>query len=223
MPARAQEHAPWSRAAAALHTAGAVRLALGLLESAEALFAEVLRIVPEASFHALYPIEGLALVAAESGDMQRALRLYEASAQARRRMDTEPEAPWRRQVEQTAIRARTRLSAAARDAAVSGGHRLLGDRLVAYALRERGGDHRTATAAVHVLDDHSTLTAREFMVADLVADGLTNRQIADRLDLSIRTVATHLDKVRDKLGMRSRTQIALWVAARTKDGRTSLR
>lgn len=218
-----REHPPWSRAAAALHTAGAVRLALGRLESAEALFAEVLRIVPEASFHALYPIEGLALVAAESGDMQRALRLYEASAQARRRMDTEPEAPWRRQVEQTALRARTRLSAAARDAAVSGGHRLLGDRLVAYALRERGGDHRTATAAVHVADHQSTLTAREFMVADLVADGLTNRQIADRLGLSIRTVATHLDKVRDKLGMRSRTQIALWMAARTKDGRTSLR
>ncbi|MFI6493657.1 ATP-binding protein [Streptomyces sp. NPDC050564] len=218
-----REHAPWSRAAAALHTAGAVRLALGRLDSAEALFAEVLRIVPEASFHALYPIEGLALVAAESGDLQRALRLYEASAQARRRLDTEPEAPWRRQVEQTATRARTRLSAAARDAAVSGGHRLLGDRLVAYALRNRDGDHRTRTDAGQVVDDQSTLTAREFMVAELVADGLTNRHIADRLGLSIRTVATHLDKVRDKLGVRSRTQIALWVAARAMDGRTSLR
>jgi non-specific serine/threonine protein kinase len=67
------------------------------------------------------------------------------------------------------------------------------------------------------------LAAREFMVAELVADGLTNRHIADRLGLSIREVATHLDKVRDKLGVRSRTQIALWVAARAGDGRTSLR
>ncbi|MFJ9965126.1 ATP-binding protein [Streptomyces avermitilis] len=218
-----REHAPWRRAAAALHTAGAVRLALGHLERAEELFGEVLRIVPEASFHALYPVEGLALVAAESGDMQRALRLYEASAQARRRLDTEPEAPWRRRLEHTATRARTRLSAAQREAAVHGGRRLHGDRLVAYALRERSGDHRTTTDAVLVVDDQNTLTGREFMVAELVAEGLTNRQIGDRLGLSIRTVATHLDKVRDKLGMRSRTQIALWVAARPKDGRTSLR
>ncbi|MGW7048681.1 ATP-binding protein [Streptomyces avermitilis] len=218
-----REHAPWRRAAAALHTAGAVRLALGHLERAEALFAEVLRIVPEASFHALYPVEGLALVAAESGDMQRALRLYEASAQARRRLDTEPEAPWRRRLEHTATRARTRLSAAERDAAVNGGRRLHGDRLVAYALRERSGDHRTTTDTVLVVDDQSTLTGREFMVAELVAEGLTNRQIGDRLGLSARTVATHLDKVRDKLGMRSRTQIALWVAARPKGGRASLR
>ncbi|MFI2765626.1 hypothetical protein ACH5A3_43660 [Streptomyces echinatus] len=113
-----REQAPWPRAAAALHTAGAVRLALGQLESAEALFAEVLHIAPLGSFHALYPVEGLALVAAESGDMQRALRLCEASAQARRRLDTEPEARWRRRIEQAAARARTLLPTAAREAAV---------------------------------------------------------------------------------------------------------
>ncbi|MGW5661297.1 ATP-binding protein [Streptomyces sp. NPDC003758] len=216
-----REHAPWSRVAAALHTAGAVRLALGHLESAEALFADVLRIVPEAGFHALYPVEGLALVAAESGDMRRALLLYEASAQARSRLDTVPEDPWRRRVEGTVARARAELPAAAREAAVSGGRRLRGDRLVAYALQTRSQDHRATTDAVEAVDDLSTLTGREFMVAELVADGLTNRQIAERLGLSTHTVATHLDKVRDKLGMRSRTQIALWVAARTRAGHTS--
>ncbi|MFG2602317.1 ATP-binding protein [Streptomyces sp. NPDC048514] len=213
-----RKHAPWSRVAAALHTAGAVRLALGQLESAEALFTEVLRIVPGASFHALYPVEGLALVAAESGDMRRALLLYEASAQARRRLDTVSETPWRRQVERTVARARAGLPAAAREAAVSGGRRLRGDRLVAYALRTRSEDHRTPADAVTAVDDRCRLTGREFMVARLVADGLTNRQVATRLGLSPHTVATHLDKVRDKLGMRSRTQIALWVAARTKAG-----
>ncbi|MFJ4521913.1 ATP-binding protein [Streptomyces sp. NPDC088810] len=211
-------HAPWSRVAAALHTAGAVRLALGHLDSAEALFAEVLRIVPTAGFHALYPVEGLALVAAESGDMRRALLLYEASAQARRRLDTVSEAPWRLRLERTVARARTGLPAAAREAAVSGGRRLRGDRLVAYALRTRSDDHRATTDEGQAVDDRSALTGREFMVAELVADGLTNRQIAERLGLSAHTVATHLDKVRDKLGMRSRTRIALWVAARTKAG-----
>ncbi|NUP44861.1 MAG: helix-turn-helix transcriptional regulator [Streptomyces sp.] len=217
-----ERHAPWNQVAAALHTAGAVRLALGQLESAEALFGEVLRIVPEASFHALYPVEGLALVAAESGDTRRALLLYEASAQARRRLDTVSEAPWRRQVERTVTRISTRLPAAARNAALSGGRRLPADRLVAYALRTRSDDHHGATHTMEVVDDRPALTGREFMVAELVAEGLTNRQIAEHLGLSIHTVATHLDKVRDKLGLRSRTRIALWVAARTKAEDTSV-
>lgn len=212
---RAQAH--WGRTAAALHTAGAVRLSLGRLDSAEALFGEVLRIVPTASFHALYPVEGLALVAAESGDLRRALRLYEASAQARRRLDTEPEDPWRRQVELTAARTRARLSSAAQDAAVSDGRQLRGGRLVAYALRMGSCNPRVATDAHGGVVDQFPLTGREFMVAELVAKGLTNRQIAEWLGLSERTVATHLDKVRDKLGLRSRTRIALWAAARTGD------
>ncbi|MEU2715656.1 LuxR C-terminal-related transcriptional regulator [Streptomyces sp. NPDC007205] len=212
-----REQAPWPRTAAALHTAGAVRLALGQLRSAESLFAEVLRIVPGASFHALYPVEGLALVAAESGDMQRALRLYEASVQARRRLDTEPEAPWRHRMEQAAARARTRLSAAAREAAVAGARGLCGERLVAYALGAGSGDHRTRRD-VRAGAGRLQLTARESAVAELVAEGMTNRQIADQLGLSIHTVATHLDKIRDKLGLRSRTQIALWAVARTEGG-----
>ncbi|MEU1409191.1 LuxR C-terminal-related transcriptional regulator [Streptomyces sp. NPDC005728] len=208
-----REHAPWPRTAAALHTAGAVRLALGQLKSAEALFAEVLRITPGASFHSLYPVEGLALVAAESGDMRRALRLYEASVRARRLLDTEPEASWRRRTEEAAERARTVLSPAERDAAVVGARGLHGERLVAYALRTRDGAavHGRA-AALPIADERSRLTAREFMVVELVAEGLTNRKIADQLGLSVHTVATHLDKVRDKLGLRSRTQIALWAA-----------
>ncbi|AOR30576.1 hypothetical protein BFF78_05505 [Streptomyces fodineus] len=206
-----RQQAPWPRTAAALHTAGAVRLALGRLRSAETLFAEVLRIAPGASFHALYPVEGMALVAAESGDMQRALRLYEASVQARRRLDTEPEAPWRHRMEQAAARARTRLSAAAQQAAVAGARGLRGERLVAYALGAGSGESRTGRDA-RAADERLGLTVREFTVAELVAEGRTNRQIADRLGLSIHTVATHLDRIRDKLGLRSRTQIALWVA-----------
>ncbi|MCC5475643.1 response regulator transcription factor [Streptomyces barringtoniae] len=54
------------------------------------------------------------------------------------------------------------------------------------------------------------LTARESTVAELVAEELTDRQIADRLGLSVHTVATHLDKIRKKQGLSSRTQIAPW-------------
>ena len=58
----------------------------------------------------------------------------------------------------------------------------------------------------------SPLTAREREVAELVALGLTDREIAARLVISQRTAETHVVQIRNKLGFRSRTQIAGWVA-----------
>jgi DNA-binding NarL/FixJ family response regulator len=52
------------------------------------------------------------------------------------------------------------------------------------------------------------LTPSEQQVADLVAAGLSNKQIADQLYLSINTVEAHLSRVYAKLGIRSRTQLA---------------
>jgi DNA-binding NarL/FixJ family response regulator len=54
------------------------------------------------------------------------------------------------------------------------------------------------------------LTRREAEVAALVARGLTNRDIADRLVLSVRTVEVHVDHVLTKLSFRTRTQLAAW-------------
>lgn len=59
-----------------------------------------------------------------------------------------------------------------------------------------------------------SLTRREREVADLVAQGLTNREIADRLSLSIRTAESHVEQIRSKLGFRTRAQIAAWVVDR---------
>jgi len=56
------------------------------------------------------------------------------------------------------------------------------------------------------------LTRREEEVAALVARGLTNRQIASELSISEHTVATHLAKVRKKLGLSSRSQLSTWIA-----------
>ena len=55
------------------------------------------------------------------------------------------------------------------------------------------------------------LSRREFEVAGLVAEGLTNREIANRLFISERTVDGHLEHVRQKLGVSSRAQIAAWI------------
>jgi DNA-binding CsgD family transcriptional regulator len=54
------------------------------------------------------------------------------------------------------------------------------------------------------------ITRREREVAKLLVDGLSNAQIAERLVLSEGTVANHVGHILQKLGLRSRTQIAMW-------------
>jgi DNA-binding NarL/FixJ family response regulator len=60
--------------------------------------------------------------------------------------------------------------------------------------------------------ERSPLTRRENEVAVLVGSGLTNRQIAEHLVVSERTVATHIGHILEKLGFSSRLQIGLWAA-----------
>ena len=60
----------------------------------------------------------------------------------------------------------------------------------------------------------SRLSRRQLEVAGLVAEGLTNREIADRLFISVRTVEGHVDEIRSKLGFSSRAQVAAWIARR---------
>ena len=59
-----------------------------------------------------------------------------------------------------------------------------------------------------------SLTARENAIAILVAEGLSNRAIGERIHVSERTVDSHVQHVLNKLGFRSRTQIAAWHAGR---------
>ena len=58
------------------------------------------------------------------------------------------------------------------------------------------------------------LTAREREVAELVALGRSNREIAEQLVLSDRTVGNHVQHILTKLGFGNRSQIAAWVTAR---------
>jgi DNA-binding NarL/FixJ family response regulator len=67
---------------------------------------------------------------------------------------------------------------------------------------------RSKTAAAS-----SPLGKREREVADLIAEGMSNKEIASRLFLSERTVETHVYNILNKLGFSSRVSIASWVAS----------
>jgi DNA-binding NarL/FixJ family response regulator len=63
-------------------------------------------------------------------------------------------------------------------------------------------------------DEFGGLTNRERQVAAGIADGLSNREIAESLVLSEYTVATHVGNIFNKLGFTSRAQVAAWAAER---------
>jgi pimeloyl-ACP methyl ester carboxylesterase/DNA-binding CsgD family transcriptional regulator len=62
-----------------------------------------------------------------------------------------------------------------------------------------------------------TLTARQREVAALVADGHTNREIGERLGIDERSAEGHLERMRLRLGVRSRAQVAAWWVATSAD------
>lgn len=64
----------------------------------------------------------------------------------------------------------------------------------------------------------TALTPRELEVADLVARGMTDRDIAVELVISQRTAESHVQHILTKLGFRSRSQIAAWAAVKAVDG-----
>jgi DNA-binding CsgD family transcriptional regulator len=63
-------------------------------------------------------------------------------------------------------------------------------------------------------DDRGGLSKREYEIAALIASGRNNRQIADGLFLSERTVETHITHIFTKLGVASRVDVAMWHAGR---------
>jgi ATP/maltotriose-dependent transcriptional regulator MalT len=93
----------------------------------------------------------------------------------------------------------------------------------------RAGDERLAelfgTTAVERLDPTTSLSRREREVYELVLLGLSNKEIGGRLFISESTVKVHVHHVFDKLGIRSRTALALGArtqaAPRASDGNDS--
>ena len=76
---------------------------------------------------------------------------------------------------------------------------------------ETAADRSVTRAAPH---GHDSLTPREREVVSLLARGRTNREIADTLIISERTVENHVSNVLGKLSLETRAQVAIWALRR---------
>ena len=116
-----------------------------------------------------------------------------------------------RRTQAAASRARDALGEASFTAHLDRAQAMPVSRAVAMALGEPAGAAKPAPAS----PDPGRLTAREREVAALIAQGLSNRDIAARLVISARTAETHVQHIMVKLGLTARAQIAAWMAADT--------
>jgi predicted ATPase/class 3 adenylate cyclase/DNA-binding CsgD family transcriptional regulator len=110
---------------------------------------------------------------------------------------------------------RTRLGDAAFEAAYRHGHTLSQADAIALATAAAGPDPGAASTGIIPADGRATadgspagpLSQRERDIVALVAGGATDAQIAERLFLSINTVRSHLERIRDKTGARRRAEL----------------
>lgn len=90
--------------------------------------------------------------------------------------------------------------------AVAAGNAYFTPSVTRRVIEQTTGKNAAGQATSSPLED---LTAREHEVLQLVAEGLTNKQIAQRLVISPATAKTHLARIMQKLGASTRTQAAV--------------
>ena len=197
------------RVAQFLESLANAQFAEGDVDGASSSWTEALSIFRDRNdaYGSIWSLGGLALVAARRRDLDRALRL----ASATDRLSGEwslTTSPFRRdQLAALVAQCRAGLSDQRATAAWGDGQRMAMAAAIDYAS---GAVKAAAQPGVSA----GPLTRREREVAAMVAAGLTNRQIAERLFIAERTAEGHVERIRNKLGVRSRTEVATWAVGR---------
>jgi predicted ATPase/DNA-binding CsgD family transcriptional regulator len=173
-------------------------------DNASTLLRENLRIARESDYKLAiqYSLFGLGMAAAALGQPARAARLWGAEEAMTEAFGIQitPMARSTTGYDGYLATARSRLDEAAFSAAWSEGRAMSAEEAIDYAL-----DTEEPTSPP---SDASLLSVRELEVLRLVAEGLTDSQVAERLYLSPRTVGHHLSSIYRKLGVPSRAAAA---------------
>jgi DNA-binding CsgD family transcriptional regulator len=191
-------------------------------EDATRLASEALRLKRELhdAVGATMCIETLSWIAASQDDAHRAAVLLGAAAGAWPPLPGF--LPQQLQDRDAACRevARHTLGPDGFDTAFACGAAMAADQAIAFALGEADGvagdgAGNGSPTARNSTERHPSweLTERERQIADLLAAGMSNAAIGRTLVVSTRTAETHVRHIMDKLGVSTRTQIAVWAAA----------
>ena len=155
-------------------------------------------------FGIIWSLVGLALVASARRQDDRALRLAGAADRLSREYSLTIWSFRAQELDAARRQAHDRLGAKGRgEAAWQEGQAMTTAEVLDYALV----GHRPAEER---LTDGGLLSRREREVVTMVASGMTSKQIAQRLFIAERTAEGHVERIRNKLGVRSRTEVATW-------------
>ncbi|HWE90832.1 MAG TPA: LuxR C-terminal-related transcriptional regulator [Pseudonocardiaceae bacterium] len=200
--------------AQALFGIAMVEVNFGEVDVAEAAAKAALKLdlQTDAPYGVAHHTETLAWVADAQGDHPRAATLFGAAATVWDVIGVSPDiavpVPHRKHVKA----ARKSLGDDRFEKAFAAGRSMSQDEATRYALGDQAVELPSEAHAPPNADSHEPLTAREWEIARLVAAGLTNRDIAGKLIISLRTADTHVQHILTKLGFNNRAQIATWVA-----------
>jgi predicted ATPase/DNA-binding CsgD family transcriptional regulator len=197
-----------------LRQLGELALHRGDVDLAAERFAECLRLAAHvgAPMTMARGIETGAMVAHLRGEMEVAAELL-AAGQALRDAIRSPRVPTERAACEPALVGALRALGPERFRGASELGRALSPE-VAVEKALQALEHKTVAVPVPAFAAHPAspggLSQREVEVAALIAQGMTNREIAERLIIAERTTHAHVRNILDKLGFSSRTQVATW-------------
>jgi predicted ATPase/DNA-binding CsgD family transcriptional regulator len=197
---------------AMLRNLGMVAMMSGDSHAANSWFVEALQLARtiDNRLAQYYGLAAAGWFAANTGQARAAAQLLGAADAAATQTGADIMGPLVPLLVQAKALAKEALGSSKFEAEFQAGHRL--SRMAALRLALGESDQPEAATASSGAES-AALGKRELEVARLVAEGLSNKQIAARLFISDRTAATHVGNILNKLGFNSRAQVATWVAS----------